>query len=202
SGITRGKSVQAGQKIATMGRSASYTIPRNRAHLHFEVCLRLTDRFQNWYDWKDFDDKNDHGIFNGMNLVGIDPASFFEETQWRHTDRLRTVLFTEKTAFTIVVSTRQVPDFIQRYPALVNGVIPDRELAGWRIEYTWYGVPKKWTPLISKNGNFSEGKLALESYDRSLVLSDGCRGMLRFRNGQPTIGPGLESSLQLLFGFR
>ena len=45
-GISRGQAVQGGQRIGTMGRSASYTIPKHRAHLHFEVCLRLTDRFR------------------------------------------------------------------------------------------------------------------------------------------------------------
>ena len=66
--IGRGQTVQGGQRIATMGRSSSFTIPKDRAHLHFEVCLRLTDQFQSWYNWKKYDDKNEHGIFNGMNL--------------------------------------------------------------------------------------------------------------------------------------
>jgi hypothetical protein len=201
-GISRGQTVQAGQKIATMGRSASYTIPKNRAHLHFEVCLRLTDNFQSWYNWKEFDDKNEHGNYNGMNLIGINPGTFFEETQWNHTERLREVLEAENTAFTIVVSTRQVPDFVRRYPALVDGGIPNQNLAGWRIDFTYYGTPKKWSPLISRTGFVREGKMALQAYDNSLLSSDSCRGMLKFRNGKPAIGPGLESSIQLLFGFR
>lgn len=201
-GIKRGKVVEAGQRIATMGRSASYTIPKHRAHLHFEVCLRLTDRFQSWYNWKKFDGKNDHGIFNGMNLVGLDPVHFFDQTLWSHADRIRTVLESEKTAFTVLVSTSKIPDFVQRYPALVDGIIPENRLAGWRIEFTWYGAPIKWTPLISAKGEMEEGKIALEDFDKSVIASDGCRGMLRFRDGQPTIGPGLQTSLQLLFGFR
>lgn len=201
-GITRGQAVQKGQRIGTMGRSASYTIPKSRAHLHFEVCLRLTDRFQDWYDWKKFKQKNDHGFFNGMNLVGINPVTFFEQTQWHHASRLRQVLEAEKTAFTVMVSTSQVPDFVRRYPALVDGLIPEKGLGGWRVEYTYYGVPKKWTPLISKDGNIKEGKMALVGYDETLLKSDACRRMLSFRGGKPAVGSGLQSSLQLLFGFR
>ncbi len=201
-GIARGAEVQGGQRIAIMGRSASYTIPKQRAHLHFEICFLLTDKFQNWYNWKKFESKNDHGIYNGMNLVGIDPAAFFEETQWNHASTIRQVLEAEKTAFTIMVSTSQVPDFIRRYPALVDGVISEAALDGWRIEFTYYGAPKKWSPLISKSGEIQEGKLALVDYDKELITSDACRKMLRFRNGKPTIGPGLQTSLQLLFGFR
>ena len=201
-GIARGAKVEGGQRIAVMGRSASYTIPKQRAHLHFEVCLRLTDSFQSWYKWKKFESKNDHGIFNGMNLVGINPALFFEETQWEGTDTIREVLEAEDTAFTIMVSTNQVPDFIKRYPALVNGVISEEDLAGWRVEFTYYGAPKKWTPLVSKSGDIQQGKLALVDYNKELLASDACRKMIRFRNGKPTIGPGLQTSLQLLFGFR
>jgi peptidoglycan LD-endopeptidase LytH len=101
-----------------------------------------------------------------------------------------------------MVSTSQVPDFIRRYPALVDGVISEAALDGWRIEFTYYGAPKKWSPLISKSGEIQEGKLALVDYDKELITSDACRKMLRFRNGKPTIGPGLQTSLQLLFGFR
>ena len=201
-GITRGQAVQGGQRLGTMGRSASYTIPKHRAHLHFEVGLRLTDHFQSWYNWKKYKEKNIHGVFNGMNLVGINPATFFEQTQWHHASRLRQVLEAEKTAFTVLVSTTKIPDFVRRYPALVNGLIPSKGLAGWRIEYTYYGVPKKWTPLISKSGAVKEGKMALKDYDETLLNSDACRRMIRIRNGKPTVGSGLQTSLQLLFGFR
>ena len=201
-GIARGAQIQGGQRIAVMGRSASYTIPRNRAHLHFEICLRLSDNFQSWYSWKKFESKNDHGNFNGMNLVGIDPANFFEETQWNQVDQIRRVLEQEKTAFTVMVSTKMVPDFVRRYPALVEGTISEENLAGWRVEFTYYGAPKKWTPLVSKSGQISEGKLGLVDYDKTLLSVDACRKMIRFKNGKPIIGPGLQTSLQLLFGFR
>lgn len=201
-GIVRGSRVAAGQKIATMGRSASYTIPRHRAHLHFEISLLLTDRFQSWYDWKEFPDANLHGIYNGINLKGIDPVAFFEELHWGNGRGLRSVLEKQATAFSIAVGTRQVPDFLRRYPALLNGSIPKRGLAGWKIDFTWYGVPKKWTPLVFNGSLTTNGKVALQSYDSRLISSNRCKKLVRFRNGKPTIGPELESILQLLFGFR
>ncbi|MCB1120860.1 MAG: M23 family metallopeptidase [Verrucomicrobiae bacterium] len=201
-GIIPGKWVKAGEAIGVMGRSASYTIPRERAHLHFEVCLRMTDRFQNWYDWKDFDSRNDHGIHNGMNLTAVNPAVFLEQTQWQHKQTFRQVLEAEDTAVTLLVSTTQVPDFLTRYPALVDGIIPQTRLAGWQIEFTYYGLPKKWTPLISNNGPVEEGKIALKDFDESLLSSNSCRHLIRFQNGKPTIGSGLQTTLQLLFGYR
>ena len=201
-GIGRGSPVVAGQKIATMGRSASYPIPRSRAHLHFEVGLLLTDRFQNWYDWKEFPTTNLHGIYNGINLKGIDPAAFFEELQWGKGQGFRSVLENQATAFSIAVGTRQVPDFLRRYPTLLNGSIPRIGLAGWKIDFTWYGVPKKWTPLIFNGDLTTNGKVALQSYDSKLIAHNRCKKLLIIRNGKPTIGPELESILQLLFGFR
>ena len=119
-----------------------------------------------------------------MNLVGVNPVTFFEQTQWHHASYLRQVLEAEKTAFTVMVSTRQVPDFVRRYPALVDGLIPSEGLAGWRIEYTYYGAPKRWTPLISNGGDVREGKMALADYDEALLSSDACRRMIRFPQRQ------------------
>jgi len=202
SSIFRGAKVKGGEKIGTMGRSASYTIPKEQAHLHFEVCLRLTDFFQNWYDWKDFEDKNDHGLFNGMNLVGFDPVSFFEQTQWNLEDSVGNVLQSQETAFSLFVSTRLIPDFVQRYPRLVKGTIPRSGLTGWRVDFTWYGAPKQWTPLVSKSGRVREGAISLKQYNKDMVSNGACRNMIRFRNGKAVPGPGLQTILQLLFGYR
>ena len=200
--IVRGAQVEAGQKIATMGRSATYTIPRHRAHLHFEVCLLLTDRFQSWYDWKDFPNANFHGNYNGINLRGIDPVAFFEEMHWDKSQMFNVVLENQPTAISIVVGSPYVPDYVRRYPALLNGDIPSSGLSGWKVDFTWYGVPKKWTPLVVSKEVLSYGKVALVSYDSILLEKNRCRGIVRFRNGKPTIGSELKTILQLLFGFR
>ncbi len=202
-GIGVGVLVNAGQRIATMGRSANHSMPKARAHLHFEVCLRLTDDFQGWYNWKQFDSKNDHGIYNGMNLVGIDPVLFFQETWYGGDSRtLRDVLDHEKTAFTITVSTDQIPDYIRRNSALLKGEMPTGKLGAWKIDYTWYGIPKLWTPVVNESGKRPTGKLSLSDYNRALMVENGCRRMFDFRNGKPVPGSGLKSNLQLIFGFR
>mgnify|MGYP003334059019 CR=1 FL=1 len=61
-----------------MGHSSGgYMIPAARAHLHFEVGLAITSDFQGWYDHRRFGSRNEHGMWNGMNLVGVDPVAFF-----------------------------------------------------------------------------------------------------------------------------
>mgnify|MGYP003889612835 CR=1 FL=1 len=45
-----GSKVTIAQVIGKMGNSSSgYRIPLERSHLHFEMGLRLTNKFQNWY---------------------------------------------------------------------------------------------------------------------------------------------------------
>jgi len=73
--------VRPGQRITqgqTLGR-LGYTGPgvnKERAHLHFEINLMLGQDFQQWFDSLNFTETNKHGIYNGMNLVGFDPAKF------------------------------------------------------------------------------------------------------------------------------
>jgi len=76
SGLKVGSPVRVAQVLGKMGNTASYRIPLDRSHLHFEIGLRLTDNFQSWYDKKKYTTKNRHGNFSGFNLVGIDPIPF------------------------------------------------------------------------------------------------------------------------------
>ena len=50
-------------------------IDRERAHTHFEVCLMLNRNFEGWHEAYFRKDPNPHGIYNGLNLVGCDPAT-------------------------------------------------------------------------------------------------------------------------------
>lgn len=90
SGLSVGQTSNKEQVLGIMGRSASgYAIPKDRAHLHFEIGLMLSRSFQLWYVGRKFGSPNDHGLWNGMNLVGMDPLVFIPSgaavalTQWQ-----------------------------------------------------------------------------------------------------------------------
>ena len=74
-GIAPGKVVKAGQVIATMGRTSntSETITKDRAHCHFELNVFVNENFNAWYKKNFTGERNDHGIWNGQNLNGLDP---------------------------------------------------------------------------------------------------------------------------------
>jgi len=201
-GIAPGARVVAGSRLGTLGRSAGgYSIPRSRAHLHFELGVRLTDDFQAWYDEQPFGSKNHHGLWNGMNLLGMDPLPFFEAVHERRFQRFRPFLYDLPTAFTLRVSTTRVPDFVTRYSHLLTAPVPRDGLVGWDIDFTWYGLPKRWTPLTAAGRVSSrEGDVAVVTYDPG-QLNGSCRETLLLRGGKAYIGDDLKSTLRLLFGF-
>ena len=70
-----GQCVKAGEAIAVMGRTANTREPisKDRAHVHFELNLLANDRFAAWQKQAEPGQRNDHGKWNGQNLLGIDP---------------------------------------------------------------------------------------------------------------------------------
>jgi murein DD-endopeptidase MepM/ murein hydrolase activator NlpD len=72
-----GQPVKAGETVAVMGRTANTRegISKDRAHVHFELNLLANDRFASWYKKTFPGQRNDHGEWNGQNLLGIDPQA-------------------------------------------------------------------------------------------------------------------------------
>ncbi len=200
--VTEGARVDVGQRIGVMGRSAGgYTIPTWRAHVHFELGFWVTERFQDWYDWKDYESPNRHGNMSGLNIVGFDALDFYNQYRRRQVRNFEDYLNQEPVAFTLQVVTETVPDFIRRYSQLLEGDLPGAGVDGWEIDFTWYGLPTKWRPLT---GDISAESDSVEvvSYDEDLVASNTCRATVRMRDGEPRIGSHTERMLQLLFNFR
>ncbi|MEM9226591.1 MAG: peptidoglycan DD-metalloendopeptidase family protein [Verrucomicrobiota bacterium] len=203
SDITPGTFVPAGGRLGTMGRSAGgYSIPRSRAHLHFEIGLRKSNRFQDFYDYKRYGGENKHGNYNGINLAGMDPMIFFEQARTGQLKDMQSLLQSQPTAFTLRVATRKAPDFIARSPGLLTKPIPANVLTGWQIDFTAEGMPIRWTPLTAEDVETRrEGDITLVKYYPE-YLQGQCKQTLRIRNGKPELGNDTRDDLKLIFGFR
>jgi len=202
-GLRVGSRLLAGQRIGTMGRSAGgYRIPRSRSHLHFELGLMKTSSFAEWYRQEGFTSPNHHGNFNGINLIGSNPLTFFEAVRAGRFDTFSNYFDELPTAYTLRVATTRLPDFILRYPKLLSRPIPREGLVGWDIDYTWYGLPKRWTPLTQEDVRTRrEGDVTLVDWDAA-AFAGQCRGTLVFaEDGSPQIGANLQKDLRLMFGF-
>lgn len=201
-GIRAGTKVKMGDTLGIMGRSAgARALPKDRAHLHFEIGLRLTNNFASWYRWRGFGSKNHHGVWNGMNLVGVDPLAFYDAFRAEKVDTFLDFWRALQPAVTVRIATTKTPDFLKRYPALRPEPMPLRDFAGWEVDFDRYGVPIEWRPLQ---------KDAVEGYRRNevrVVMFDSdaetnCKDLAKGRAGRETPDDDLQTNLQLLFGLR
>jgi hypothetical protein len=205
SGLRPGDRVQRGAVIGTMGRSAGgYAIPQDRAHLHFEIGLVATQNFAPWYAWKKFGSPNEHGAYNGMNLLGLDPLDFLREWRRRRVDNLQEYVDRLRSVVRVRVATGRTPDFITRYPALLRKPLPLGLVAGWEVECNVTGLPFAWTPLTAAElGGQRAGTARIVSVDTGLWRSARCKSLAKpGRSGGYTPGPDLNMMLQLVFGLR
>jgi murein DD-endopeptidase MepM/ murein hydrolase activator NlpD len=202
-GIAPGTHVELGQEIAIMGHSSSTGIPRERAHLHFEIGVMVTREFQNWYDSKRFGSPNERGLWNGFNLMGFDPLDFYNKWRARQVDNVQEYFGQMKAQVTARIVTHRVPDFIQRYPSLLQAPLPAGLVGGWEIQFDWTGIPFAWRPLaLQEVMGLATDQVTILRVDRSSVAQHRGKILVRPQGGGYGIGRDLETVLQQLFGLR
>ncbi len=202
-GLKAGDTVKRGEVIGTMGRSAGgYAIPKDRAHLHFEIGLVATRDFQTWYGRQKFGSPNLHGMWNGMNLMGIDPRDFAEQWGARRVNDIGDYLARLPVAVKVRVSSSRTPDFATRYPSLVKGELPPGSLiAGWEVDCYWTGLPLALRPLSATDllGQ-RPGTVRIVETNRAEVASHRAISLVRGQGPVPAPGRDLLDVLEKLFG--
>ena len=157
--------VRRGTPIGLMGHTSAGVSPitKDRSHLHFEVGLLLSTGFNLWYasQAENRQSANLHGLYNGQNLIGMDPLLILGQPK---VDLLAAVR-SQPTALTVGLRTNKTPDFVNRYPALVRGDVA--RAAGWYVEFSWQGMPLRWTALDAKSPQLPAGRWRLLEVDQS-----------------------------------
>lgn len=196
-GVKAGAEVKAGARLGMMGRSATYKISRDCAHLHFEVGLRCGSNFDRWYNARNYKTKNRFGNFNGMNLVGMDPLDFMKAARDGRLDSgFGNYIKSQKTAFVVRFYTKKTPDFAKLYPGLVeDGGVK----AGWDIYFTWFGLPQKMTRIKNPRIGATEGEFEITQYDPN-EINRKCRRFISVdANGNLRHTKLLVDTLQKMF---
>jgi peptidoglycan LD-endopeptidase LytH len=202
--VRDGEQVSAGQVLGTMGHSSGgYMIPKERSHLHFEIGVAITRQFQAWYDRRKFGSRNEHGMWNGMNLVGIDPIAFYNQWKAGRIASVQDFFHQMETAARVRIATSRTPDFVTRYPSLLTKPLPEGAVAGWDISFNWTGLPFSWTPLTSMEivGQLPDEPRMLD-VNAALERQQRSKSLAVMRRGKWTPGKDLEIVLQQLFGLR
>jgi len=174
-GIAAGRAIRAGDRLGTMGNTASSGIPMARAHLHLEIGLINNSRFAQWYRAQKL--KPDHGLYNGRNLLAINALDVFRRHAAEGDVAFQAHLAAIPVAFEVVLAARQQPNFFQRYPALWQGT----PYAGGPVTLS---CSENGLPLAGRNAT-AEERQRLGSA-RSLVLK--ADPAVLGRNGAHIIG--------------
>ena len=150
SGLQPGQSVQAGEPIGVMGRSSNtgQRISRERAHLHFELGLRLSDRFTAWQRQAFPGQRNDHGEWNGRNLMAFDPAQVFKEQASRGTNFSLLRMLRGQTELCRVLVRATNFAWVRRYAAFMepNPKAAQEGVAGYELALNFNGLAYRVIP--------------------------------------------------------
>jgi murein DD-endopeptidase MepM/ murein hydrolase activator NlpD len=149
-GIQAGTPVRQGQVIATMGRTSNTRsgIGKDRAHLHLEFDFQLSPRYAEWHARHKPDERNDHGNWNGQNLIGVDPWQLYLEQhrQGARFNLVRWVRSQTELCRVFVPSTSMA--WVRANPGLVraNARTQKEGMAGYELAWNFMGLPFECTP--------------------------------------------------------
>lgn len=133
--------VQRGEMLGVMGHTGA-GIDKERAHVHLELNLMLSREFESWYDVYFKSDPNRNGLYNGMNLAGVDIARLYQELQKQPTLTLAEFLSQEATFYKVTFPGSKHFDLAKRYPWLLRPSSAG-ETKSWEVSFAQSGVPLK-----------------------------------------------------------
>lgn len=200
-GISTGARVVAGSRIGTLGRTANTRsgISKDRAHLHLEVALFLNKRFAQWHTARMPGARNDHGMFNGQNMAGIDPWKLLLE-QRREGTNFNLVRFIQAQPELCRVQVRDTDfGFLNRYPALVQPR-PDAatgSVAGYEIVFSYAGTPMLLIPRTSAE-LASKARIHLRSVNEAVQQQHRCRKLITKVKGRWQLANNGQELVDLL----
>lgn len=181
-----GSAVHAQERLGVMGRTANTasTIGKDRAHLHFEIDLLVNDGFSDWLRRNDPGARDDHGPWNGRNLLGIDAAEVFRGQEERGARfSLLQHIRNLKPMCRVLVADTSFP-WLRRYPMLIrrNAKAEGEGIAAYELALDFNGVPFRLTPRARSE---IEGPLAtrLLDVDAAEYRRHPCRRLV-FQQGQ------------------
>jgi peptidoglycan LD-endopeptidase LytH len=180
-GVAAGQPLRAGQRIGTMGRTSNTgeRISKDRAHVHFELNLFYNDHFPTWFKRHFPNEHDDHGTFNGQNLVGID-ARLILLAENQEGARFSLLNWIQHRPELCRVLVRQTDfSWLRRYPMLVKtGTLrPGEPAAGYEVALDFNGLPFELIPRGASQFK-SAARYQLLSVNAAEYAKDPCRRLV------------------------
>ena len=199
--LKAGESVKSGDIIGIMGRTANTRegISKERAHVHFELNLFVNERFPAWYKENYPKQRNDHGQWNGQNLLGIDPRAVFLEQQEQGAKFNFVKLLQDQPELCRVLVRETDFPWLKRYAALVrpNPVATKEGIAGYEISLNFIGIPISLTPRAASEIK-SKARVQLLSVNEAEYKKNPCRKLVTNRSGKWQLANNGVNLIELL----
>jgi Peptidase family M23 len=142
--VRTGQRVQQRDQLGVMGHTGE-GLSQARAHVHLELNLMLSRHFESWHDTFFRNDPNRHGLYNGLNLAGLDIARLYLALQKRQGLTIPEFLSGEETLYRVLLPASRHFDLRKFYPWMVQQKT-EGETASWEVSFNRAGVPLKIQP--------------------------------------------------------
>ena len=199
--LKSGSTVKSGEQIGVMGRTANTRqgISKDRAHVHFELNLLVNERFATWYAKTFPGQRNDHGQWNGQNLLGIDPrAILLEQHEQGNAFNLIKLLQSQPELCRVTIRDTNFP-WLTRYAPLVkpNPLATKEGIVGYELALNFNGIPIELIPRAASEVK-GKSRFQLLSVNEAEQKKNPCGKIVTKRNGQWEFATHGQNLLELL----
>ena len=175
-----GKWIEKGEQIGVMGRTSNtrQRISKDRAHLHFELALIANHEYPAYFRERYPKGTNDHGIWNGQNLAGMNPAEIFYEQETKPDFSLRNYLRERTPLFTAIIHQIEFP-WTKRYlPLILKTAQHDTsEINAYEVSFDFTGLPFQLKPIVAESPK-KGGTWELSHVDENMYQFHPCRKLV------------------------
>jgi murein DD-endopeptidase MepM/ murein hydrolase activator NlpD len=140
--VKPGDPVEAGTVLGKLGYTGA-GLNRTRAHVHVELGLVMSDRFEDWFA-KFSGGRNYHGNYNGMNITGTEVSRFLLEQKADPQLTFSRFVTSTPAYFKVAVPMTTTPEFVKRYPWICRAPVAGAK--SWEISLTATGQPVAFEP--------------------------------------------------------
>jgi murein DD-endopeptidase MepM/ murein hydrolase activator NlpD len=171
--VKPGQAVQKGEPIAVMGYTGK-GINRERAHVHLELNLLLSHGFESWHDTF-FKDPNYNGIYNGMNLAGLDIARLYLALRKNPSLTIPEFLKDEEISYKVTLPKSRHFELPKLYPWMLTAGTRDSK-PSWEVSFARSGLPLKIEPSDKSVTQPELSYIEKSSIDYSYLARDAISG--------------------------
>ncbi len=188
--VHHGQNIKQGGRVGRLGYTGE-GLNQRRAHLHLEVALLWHDQFASWHS-ANFPSPNKHGLYNGINLMGLDIAGFYLAQRQDSSLTLPQFVRRQEPFFSVRIPESPHFQLPRRYPWLVKG--NPAGARSWLVSFTAPGFPVLIEPSIEPASAPRVARVAPAKFPYAKLT----RGLIDGPRDQPRLGKSGHKLINLL----